>query len=149
MAAVFFVVLVFFAKPVSSTIGYLLVILGIAMRLWAAGYIGPEARKSEFNADYVIRNGPYKFLRHPLYVGNFFLVLGVVVLFNPSRWVGITYMITFVIMYTLIAASERQYLKDKPAKEVPYKFSNLRGEISTLIVLVVVYALCFLLIVRS
>ena len=149
IAAVFFVVLIFMAEPVSLTIGHASVILGMASRLWAAGYIGPEARKREFNAVHVIKSGPYRLFRHPLYIGNFFLVLGVVILFNPPRWLGSLYMIIFVVMYTLIAIGERQYLDGKPTIEVPYRFSNLKGEISTLIVLVIVYALFFLLNLRS
>lgn len=115
------------------------------LRLWAAGYIGPEARKREFNADQVIQNGLYKFFKHPLYIGNFFLVLGVVVLYNPPRWIGALYIITFVIMYTIIALSERRHLKGKPIKDVSYKFSNLKGEFSTGFVLLVIYAVFFFL----
>ena len=97
----------------------------------------------------MINSGPYRLFKHPLYVGNFFLVLGVVVLYNPPRWLGISYIVAFVIMYALIASSEKQYLKGKPTKEASYKFTNLTGEISTLLVLAVIYALWFMLIAGS
>lgn len=111
--------------------------------------MGPEARKREFNADHIIKNGPYKFLKHPLYIGNFFLVFGVVLLFNPPRWLGFLYMAAFVVMYTLIAVCEREFLKGKPTKDVSYKFNNLKGEFSTGFVLLVIYAVFFVLLRRG
>ena len=149
IAAVFFAILVFCAKPVSSTIAHILIVIGIVLRLWAAGYIGPEARKTEFSAGHIIKNGPYRFLKHPLYVGNFFLVLGVVMLYNPPRWTGLLYMIVFVLMYAIIATSERQFLKEKSTKDVSFRFNSLTGEISTMIVVGIIYVVYFLLLARS
>ncbi|KPL13089.1 hypothetical protein AMJ74_05750 [candidate division WOR_3 bacterium SM1_77] len=149
IAAVFFIVLVVFAKPVASMIAHIFVITGIALRLWAAGYIGPAARKLDFHAKHRICSGPYRILKHPLYVGNFFLVLGVIILYNPLRWLGFLYMVTFVVIYTSIAISERHYLKGKSEIETYYRFINLKGEISTLIVMAVIYAVWFLLMARS
>jgi len=149
IAAVFFVMLAFVAKPVSSIIAHVSVVAGIGIRLWAAGYIGPEARKREFHAEHRIINGPYRILRHPLYVGNFFLVLGFVVLYSPSQWLGLFYVLLCVVMYSLIAISENEYLKEKPEMNTRYRFSNLKGEASTLIVVGVVYAVWILLFVRG
>ena len=149
IAAVFFVILIFYAKPVSSIIGHISIIAGIGIRLWAAGYIGPEARKREFYAEHRIRSSPYRMLKHPLYVGNFFLVLGVIALYNPSQWLGLFYILLFVVMYSLITISEKQYLKEKPEIEASYRFSNLKGEASTLVVLAVIYAVWILLFIRD
>ncbi|MGB7055117.1 MAG: methyltransferase [bacterium] len=149
IAAVFFIVLVVFAKPVSSVIAHILVLTGIALRLWAAGYIGPGARKYEFYAEHRISNGPYRILKHPLYIGNFFLVLGVIILHNPPQWLGLFYILAFIVVYSLIAISERHYLKGKSEIETSYRFINLKGEISTLIVMAVIYVVWFLLMVRS
>jgi protein-S-isoprenylcysteine O-methyltransferase Ste14 len=147
IAAVFLIVLILFADPTSSAIGHLSVVIGIALRLWAAGYIGTDARKSEFHADYIIRNGPYKSLKHPIYIGNFFLVLGVIFLFNPPQWLGILYMLAFIIIYTTIVLSERRFLKNKVVKQMSYRIRNLKGEISTLLVMLIVYAVWFVLLV--
>jgi protein-S-isoprenylcysteine O-methyltransferase Ste14 len=148
IAAVFFIVLILFARPISTTIAHIFVVIGIGLRLWAAGYIGPEARKLKFRADHIIVNGPYGVFRHPLYIGNFFLVLGVTILYNPPRWLGIIYLTLFIIMYAMIAISEKDYLKGKPARVASYRFSNLKGEMSTLLVLAVVYVVWGLLIAR-
>jgi protein-S-isoprenylcysteine O-methyltransferase Ste14 len=148
IAAGFFIALIFFAAPVSWIIPHVSILIGIGLRLWAAGYIGPQARKREFHADRVIKNGPYKLFKHPLYIGNFFLVLGVVLLYNPPVWLGFVYMTAFVGIYTMIAIGERQYLRGKSETAVSYRLSNLKGEVSTLIVLVIIYTVWFLLISR-
>ena len=119
----------------------MLILAGMALRFWAAGYIGPGARKHEFSAKHRVNNGPYRLLKHPLYIGNFLLVLGVLVLYNPPRWLSALYMILFMIMYTLIALGEMDYVGEKREYKAPFKPTNLRGEVSTLLVLIVVYVL--------
>jgi protein-S-isoprenylcysteine O-methyltransferase Ste14 len=66
-----FVILVSVAgqpKGMLLVAGGTLVILGIAARLWASGHI----KKNEALAT----DGPYAYVRHPLYVGNLTLGLG-------------------------------------------------------------------------
>jgi protein-S-isoprenylcysteine O-methyltransferase Ste14 len=46
----------------------LLVLAGVGLRSWAAGTL----RKTEV----VIRSGPYQFVRNPLYIGSFLMMLG-------------------------------------------------------------------------
>jgi protein-S-isoprenylcysteine O-methyltransferase Ste14 len=115
------------------------------LRIWSAGYIGPPARKHEFHAEHQIINGPYRLLRHPLYIGNFFLVLGVLILFNPPLWLSLLYMGLFIVMYTLISFSEKQHLREKSERRAQYRLVNLTGELSTLIVLGIIYLVYFLL----
>ena len=145
IAVIFFIPLAYLARPQISLIAHFLILIGVVLRIWAAGYIGPAARKHEFHAEHQIVNGPYRFLRHPLYAGNFFLVLGVLILYNPPRWFGLLYVFLFIVMYTLITLSERQYLEKKIKQKGQYKLGNLRGELSTLIVLGVIYLIFFLL----
>jgi len=120
--------------------GHAAVVLGLTIRIWAAGYIGGDARRREFQAEHIIRNGPYRYLKHPLYIGNFFLVVGVLILYNPPRWMGLLYLGLFLLIYVSILLGEMDYLKGKPVREACYRLRNLRGEISTWLVLVFVYA---------
>ena len=115
------------------------------MRIWAAGYIGLAARRYEFHTEYQIINGPYHLFKHPLYIGNFFLVLGVLILFNPPLWLSLLYAGLFIVMYTTISFSEQRFLGEKPERRAQYKLGNLIGELSTLIVLGVIYLVYLLL----
>lgn len=56
--------------------GVALVILGIAVRLWASGHI----KKNKILAT----NGPYAYVRHPVYVGN--ITLGIGFVLASSLW---------------------------------------------------------------
>lgn len=49
-------------------IGFVLSVLGIAVRLWASGHV----KKDKVLAT----TGPYAFVRHPLYVGNHLIMAG-------------------------------------------------------------------------
>ena len=134
IAIPFFVTLVLLSKPAPTPwTGCILVLVGLGMRLWAAGYIGTRGRTRVILTDFRIVNGPYRVLRHPLYIGNFLLVLGVTVLYGPPRWYAVVIVASYCIMYSLIAWSESWYLKERPEIRVVYRIVNLRGEVSTLI----------------
>lgn len=48
--------------------GVILILTGITVRLWASGHIKKDKA--------LATDGPYAFVRHPLYVGNIFLGIG-------------------------------------------------------------------------
>ncbi|MEO0185144.1 MAG: methyltransferase [candidate division WOR-3 bacterium] len=144
IAIPFFLLLLILGNPEHQVVlPHLFVFLGIGIRLWSAGYIGEKSRGKEIKAEYRIINGPYRISRHPLYVGNFFLVLGTILLYNPALWFGLLLIVCFVLEYSVIVFAEEQHLKNFPAKQVKFHCSNLKGEISTIIVLIVIYLISF------
>lgn len=145
IAVPFFILLVIFSRPGHiNIIPYFIIFTGLIIRFWAAGYIGKKARATNFSTGCWIINAPYKYLKHPLYVGNFFLVLGVVLLFNPAIWFGVLVVIVFLLVYRLIIMSESHYLKDLPETKAHFKLHNCKGEISTIIVVIVVLLIHYL-----
>lgn len=61
----------FLARPASAALvvgGALLAVAGLALRAWAAGYLEKGRRLAQ--------DGPYAWVRHPLYAGSFLLALG-------------------------------------------------------------------------
>ena len=62
--------LVYFARPtpLSVTAGFVLVALGEALRLWAAGYL--------LKTTELVTSGPYRFTRNPLYLGRLLIFTG-------------------------------------------------------------------------
>ena len=145
IAAVAFGFLMLAADPFTGPAGHILVLLGLLIRTWAAGYIGVDARARKFVGEYRIIKGPYRLLKHPLYVGNFLLVVGVLLIFNPPFWMGALYVILYWSMYGAILFSEVEYMRGKPARKTNFKLKNLKGEVSTWLVVLVVYAGYFLL----
>ena len=145
IAVPFFILLVIFSRPDRiRIIPSIILLIGFFIRFWAAGYIGQRARATGFFTGHRIINGPYKYLKHPLYIGNFFLVLGIVLLFNPVLWFAVLILILFFFIYTLIIISESDYLKDLPETKAHFKFANCRGEISTVVIVIFILLILYL-----
>ena len=135
----FFVMLVLLSRPVvRPALAYTLIIVGIVIRLWAAGYIGVSARTASFDTRYRITDGPYRFLKHPLYAGNLLLVTGVTILFNPPLFFALSVTVLYIVIYGMIIMSEHLYIMNLPEKKADFQFKNCAGEISTSIVVVVI-----------
>jgi protein-S-isoprenylcysteine O-methyltransferase Ste14 len=70
LGIVFLILLVLAGQPIGLlfNLGAPIVLLGIAIRLWASGHV----KKNQSLAT----SGPYAYVRHPLYVGNHLIALG-------------------------------------------------------------------------
>jgi len=67
--------------------GVALILLGQALRFWGAGYLEKNQR--------LARGGPYRHVRHPLYVGSFLMGLGLAVSVEHAIGWTITYLLLF------------------------------------------------------
>ncbi|MEO0094472.1 MAG: methyltransferase [candidate division WOR-3 bacterium] len=147
IAVLFFLLLLILGKPVCNTVlPHIFIICGIVIRVCAAGYIGEKSRGKEIRTEYRIVNGPYRILKHPLYIGNFFLVLGTICLFNPPNWLKLCLILAFLLEYSIIIFAEEEYMKDLPVHNIKFSVTNLKSEFSTIIVLAAIYFLYFLII---
>ncbi|HLN56444.1 MAG TPA: isoprenylcysteine carboxylmethyltransferase family protein [Bacteroidales bacterium] len=91
-------------------------------------------------ADELNTSGIYSIVRHPLYVGNFFMWLGPV-LFLRSGWFTIIFCLVYWLYYERIMFAEEQYLRkkfgeayDKWSEKVkaffPYEFTYIPARLS-------------------
>jgi protein-S-isoprenylcysteine O-methyltransferase Ste14 len=137
--------------PKSLMAGAAIAILGQALRVWAAGHI-EKGRE-------VTRSGPYRLMRHPLYVGSAILGLGFAV---AAASVGTAFLVMayFLITYvaavrteeaTLDARFEGEYTayREGRAEETVRRFSAQRAfgsnrEYRSVVGLVSVFALLWL-----
>jgi protein-S-isoprenylcysteine O-methyltransferase Ste14 len=92
---------------------------GLGIRVWTIGCI--PARTSGRNrkrqiADKLNTTGIYSLVRHPLYLGNFFMMLGIV-MFTHHIWVILVYCLLFVVYYERIMCAEEAFLKEKFGEE--------------------------------
>ena len=93
--------LLIFANKQFNLYGSLVMVFGIMIRLWASGYIHKDKE--------VTTAGPYKLLRHPLYLGNFLAGLGFALLINVWQLV-LLYIPIFLIVYYKKMRLEETYL---------------------------------------
>jgi protein-S-isoprenylcysteine O-methyltransferase Ste14 len=94
-----------FARPTPTllAVGGLLAVAGLLVRAWAAGTIHKEEE--------LTTTGPYAHTRNPLYVGSFFLGLGVVV--AGGQWVFVlVFLLFYVGVYGRTMAGEAELLTE-------------------------------------
>src|SRR5689334_15856399 len=103
---VFAAVVLWLATPTtrSLVIGAAIAIAGESIRLWAAGHL--EKSKE------VTRSGPYRYTRHPLYLGSSLIGVGMAVIANK---VVVAAIVIAYLALTLTAAmrSEEAHLREK------------------------------------
>lgn len=88
--------------------GALLMGLGELTRLWALSFM--ERKGTQLAA-----GGPYAFCRNPLYIGNFFLGLGVVVI--AANWIiTALFLIGYSVMYLGTIRQEEKELQERFGK---------------------------------
>ncbi len=93
-----------FARPTPTLllVGVLLAALGLWIRAWAAGFI----RKEEALAT----SGPYAHTRNPLYLGSFFLGLGVTT--AGGQWIFVVlFLVFFIAVYGRTMRGEAELLE--------------------------------------
>jgi protein-S-isoprenylcysteine O-methyltransferase Ste14 len=111
--------LLFFGEPSvkSATIGLLLIMLGELFRIYSVGFIGTISRtRSQSTGQRLITEGPFSYVRNPLYVANFLITLGFTV-FGGNLWLLALTVILFVVQYYFIVAYEENLLLAKFGEE--------------------------------
>lgn len=125
-----FGVVFWLARPTAGSclLGLPFLLVGLAVRFWASGYIGIEGRVREIGGRTEERGarreeggasrrrivtGPYGILRHPLYIGNFMLVVGMLVALRPAAWLSAAILVGFIVEYGFIVAAEEKDLAVK------------------------------------
>jgi len=127
--AAFAVLLLARPTPLTWWIGLIIAAVGEGVRIWAAGHL---EKGSE-----ITRSGPYRWSRHPLYVGSSIIAAGIVV---ASRSVPVGIVAAFYMGATLTAAirTEETFLTDRfgdgydryresRAEPMPRRFSAARA----------------------
>lgn len=87
-------------------------LIGLVVRILAVGYAqkNTSGRNTEKQvADHLNTSGMYSIVRHPLYVGNFFMWLGVAML-TQHTWFIIAFALAYWLYYERIMYAEEQFI---------------------------------------
>lgn len=100
---VVFLFLIYIKGPSARSlwIGGTIALAGALLRLWAAGHI--EKGKV------LTQGGPYAFTRNPLYLGSFFMALGIIIA-GQGYWLLIPFGVFFLLFYYPVMRAEEQEL---------------------------------------
>lgn len=88
----------------SLALGAAIAVVGEALRLWAAGHL-EKSRE-------VTRSGPYRFTRHPLYLGSTLIGIGLAVAAH-HRMAALVILVYLVATLTAAMRSEEAHLRQK------------------------------------
>ncbi len=94
--------------PAANLAGAVLVILGLALRLWAAGLLEKGGA--------LCTDGPYRYVRHPLYLGSLLAALGFAVMMNVI-WGWIVVLPLFIVLYLVQVIEEERHLRNTYGEE--------------------------------
>ena len=100
------------AVPIVIIFGTLLAAIGAWLRVWGAAYLGYDVvHHSNMQAAEVMAAGPYRYVRNPLYLGGWFMMAAISLLFTPT---GALFMdVLIAIFYRRLILGEEAFLATK------------------------------------
>jgi protein-S-isoprenylcysteine O-methyltransferase Ste14 len=103
---VFAAIVLWLATPTTQSLalGAIVAMLGESIRLWAAGHL--EKSKE------VTQSGPYRYTRHPLYLGSSLIGIGMAVVSNNAI-VAVIVIAYLALTLTAAMRSEEAHLREK------------------------------------
>ena len=99
-------IVLWLARPTWRTliIGGAVAVVGEALRIWAAGHIDKSRE--------VTSSGPYRWTRHPLYLGSAIIAVGIVIAARSWIVAGLVALYLAIPLWSAIRAEEA-HLRDK------------------------------------
>ena len=106
------------ATAVVILLGALIAGLGAALRVWGAAYLGPATVISlEMKAGGVMAEGPYRYVRNPLYLGLWCMVAAMALIMPPTGALFTMVLLTIFLMRLILG--EEAFLSAKLGE--PYR----------------------------
>jgi protein-S-isoprenylcysteine O-methyltransferase Ste14 len=91
----------------------LLLTLAALLRTWGTSYLQAEVmRDSQIHTESLLADGPYRYVRNPLYFGNILMALGMGLMASRSGFVILSLGMTVFVM-RLILREEAELLRDQ------------------------------------
>lgn len=87
-------------------------ISGELIRIWALSHAGKWTRSRRLKAPRLVTTGPYAYIRHPIYVGNFLIGLGMVVISEALVFIPV-FLVLFAAQYRAIVFEEERFLSKR------------------------------------
>lgn len=111
----FLIPMLLYARPTITSIaaGAVFVIIGEIFRFWGVSYAGSETRTTgKPGASNLVTQGPFAYVRNPLYIGNIFMYFGVSLMsFSLVPYLQILSILYFIFQYYFIILEEEKELK--------------------------------------
>jgi protein-S-isoprenylcysteine O-methyltransferase Ste14 len=98
--------------------------MGLALRAWASGCAGGHTRSAEIEAPQLVTDGPFAYMRNPIYVGTILLGFGMAALIgDPLAFLLAA--IAFFVLYMAIVPAEEEFL----GRQFGAAYAHYRAEV--------------------
>jgi len=106
------------STPIVIIFGALVAGLGMVLRVWGAAYLGYDVvHHEDMQGGAVMAAGPYRYMRNPLYLGGWFMMIAISLLLTPS---GALFMVVLIgFFYLRLVLGEEAFLVEKLGE--PYR----------------------------
>ena len=119
--------------PIVIVLGALAALAGAVLRVWGTAYLGySTVHHGDMQAGAVMADGPYRYMRNPLYMGGWFMMVAVSLLMSPSG--ALFTVVLMTIFFLRLILGEEAFLAGQlgqPYEEylhaVPRLLPRLRG----------------------
>jgi protein-S-isoprenylcysteine O-methyltransferase Ste14 len=112
---------------VTFAAGVAIALVGEAIRFWGVSVAGSATRTtSGVGGDTLITNGPFAFVRNPLYLGNFVITVGLSIMaWAWMPWLFLLVVVLFGVQYILIISLEEEHLRAKFGASYEHYFRHV------------------------
>jgi protein-S-isoprenylcysteine O-methyltransferase Ste14 len=121
-----------YATPAVILAGALIAALGMVLRVWGAAYLGPGTVSARaMRAGELAADGPYRYVRNPLYLGTGFMIAAIAFLMPPTGALFAVPVVTIFLLRLILAEESFLALRlgapyEHYLRAVPRLFPRLR-----------------------
>lgn len=102
-------------------VAIVLAVISASLRTWATAYLGTSVmRDSELHGERIVADGPYRYVRNPLYVGLWLHTLALAILMPPGGAIFAVVAIS-VLIAAIVHAEERHLTAERGAAYAEYR----------------------------
>jgi protein-S-isoprenylcysteine O-methyltransferase Ste14 len=99
-----------YATPLIIVLGAMLALIGATLRVWGTAYLGyATVQNGRMLAGCVMADGPYRYLRNPLYVGAWFTLAASALVMPPTG--ALVAMVLLTVFYLRLTLGEEGFLR--------------------------------------
>ncbi|HTR80111.1 MAG TPA: isoprenylcysteine carboxylmethyltransferase family protein [Bacteroidota bacterium] len=111
----FILLMLVYAHPTITSLasGFCIALAGESLRLWGVSVAGTETRTTgAVGGTHLFVDGPFSYVRNPLYVGNILMYVGVGIMSNAlAPYLVLAAFVFFLFQYRVIVMKEEEYLQ--------------------------------------
>jgi len=95
----------------SCYFGIPIFLVAFFLRIWARLHIGEHSRGDELVCDEIVKTGPYRYIKHPLYLSNFMAGAAFALFHAGFSFATLGFCAIYGIFLVILAINENRFLK--------------------------------------